>query len=544
MSLTGNAHLTVNGDESIGRFGTGTFSQSALNHLVTGNLTVGPGGHFTLDTGGALAVGMTHTIDPGGTFDQLDGDVNATSLSDSGTYNLTGGTLRGAAQNVQSGGILNWTGGQIGDASHGTTAVASGGSLVISGSGNRPLLNREFTNDGVVKWNGTTDILAQQGTTVQNGTLNAGTGVLEIYNDQSFHYDGTGTGVTNYGTIWKKAGAGVTQFNSSLTSTGTIQVDTGTVRVNGRFIASGTIDGSGTTEAGAGSGAFTIADGTGTPAILSKNGAGSLVINAAQDHPAGSKLQVNAGTAVFNTDAGSSSGRNLSVQVADAAHVSFNSTQHVAQLDISGTANLASGRRMISANELRLNSTSTLGTLDVSDGAMTIHGGSSIGDITSWLASGYASRTWTGIGINSSAAAANPADRSVGTGPADNLLGIPSGGTSTWLGETVEADSILLRYTLPGDANLDGVVDFSDQTRLAQHYNYVGGMHWYEGDFNYDGNVDFSDLAILSQHYNTSLPPTGAAPVFSAVAVPEPVSSLVLLPVGAVALCRRRRRRN
>jgi hypothetical protein len=225
MSLSGSAHLTVNGDEIVSQFGEGVFTQGATDHVVTGSLTVGNAGHFTLNTGGTLTVGgTTGTLGVlgGGVFDQPGGDVNAANLVDWGTYNLGGGTVRGSVQSIDSGGVLNWTGGQIGDATHGTTTVGGSGTLVISGSGYRPLVNREFTNQGgLVQWTGTTDILAQQGTTV----VNSSGGVVEITNNQTFT---SSTGFTNSATLWKHGATGLTTFNSDVTSDGTITVDSGT----------------------------------------------------------------------------------------------------------------------------------------------------------------------------------------------------------------------------------------------------------------------------------------------------------------------------
>jgi autotransporter-associated beta strand protein len=156
---------------------------------------------------------------------------------------------------------------------------------------------------------------------------------------------------------------------------------------------------------------------------------------------------------------------------------------------------------------------------------------------------------WTGAGITSSDAAADPA-KGVGYALAGEALGANGG---DFMGATVDASSVLARYTLLGDATLDGAVDFNDLVKLAQNYNSsvpVGDSGWYHGDFNYDDKVDFNDLVKLAQNYNGSLPATLASPsgtVFNDdlarafASVPEP-STLGLL--GSLLLgCRRRRRR-
>jgi hypothetical protein len=83
--------------------------------------------------------------------------------------------------------------------------------------------------------------------------------------------------------------------------------------------------------------------------------------------------------------------------------------------------------------------------------------------------------------------------------------------TGTFMGKTgIDSDSILVRYTLAGDATLDGTVDFNDLVHLAQNYNTTVSATtdswWYNGDFTYDGVVDFNDLVKLAQNYNTALP--------------------------------------
>jgi len=56
---------------------------------------------------------------------------------------------------------------------------------------------------------------------------------------------------------------------------------------------------------------------------------------------------------------------------------------------------------------------------------------------------------------------------------------------------------------LPGDANLDGKVDFTDLVTVARNYGATinpGQFNWYYGDFNGDGKVGFDDLVILARH--------------------------------------------
>jgi hypothetical protein len=142
--------------------------------------------------------------------------------------------------------------------------------------------------------------------------------------------------------------------------------------------------------------------------------------------------------------------------------------------------------------------------------------------------------------------------KAIGYAEAGDVLLFSNGATSdTFLGSTVDRTSVLVRYTLAGDANLDGSVDFLDLSRLAQNYNAAGGTRtWSSGDFNNDGIVDFNDLAKLAQNYNTALPTgsiAGAPAGFTAdlaqafASVPEPsVAVFALVMTCGLTLGRRR----
>jgi ELWxxDGT repeat protein len=80
-------------------------------------------------------------------------------------------------------------------------------------------------------------------------------------------------------------------------------------------------------------------------------------------------------------------------------------------------------------------------------------------------------------------------------------------------------------FTLAGDANRDGVVNFSDLLTLAKNYNQTG-VTLAQGDFNGDGVVNFIDLLTLAKAYNKALPPASAGPVGVAAVGTEAMPSL------------------
>jgi hypothetical protein len=150
-------------------------------------------------------------------------------------------------------------------------------------------------------------------------------------------------------------------------------------------------------------------------------------------------------------------------------------------------------------------------TLDITDNSLVVDyaGTSPISGLTTALTSGYNAGAWNGTGIVSSTIAATPG-RTIGYGEATDIF---STFPATFAGANVDDTSVLIRITAPGDANLDGSVNFDDLLRLAQAYG-TSARTFAQGNFNYDaaGNVDFDDLLLLAQHYGTTMvvapPPT------------------------------------
>ena len=77
--------------------------------------------------------------------------------------------------------------------------------------------------------------------------------------------------------------------------------------------------------------------------------------------------------------------------------------------------------------------------------------------------------------------------------------------------------AVVLKTSLPGDANFDGKVDINDLTIVLAHYGQTG-MSWRQGEFAGDGTVDINDLTIVLAHYGQ----TAAASGWWHSAVPEP----------------------
>jgi alpha-L-arabinofuranosidase len=179
---------------------------------------------------------------------------------------------------------------------------------------------------------------------------------------------------------------------------------------------------------------------------------------------------------------------------------------------------LAIGSGISTQASLIINSGSTL---DITNNQfnITYAGGSDpISTIVAYLTAAYAHGGWNSPGINSSSVAGNPGYALGYADGADGAVASLSSGT------------IEIKYTLLGDANLDGLVSGDDFSILAGNLGRaVSG--WDKGDFTYDGLVsgdDFSALVgNLGKHANLAaveLPET-TTPLQATVAAQETTST-------------------
>jgi hypothetical protein len=200
------------------------------------------------------------------------------------------------------------------------------------------------------------------------------------------------------------------------------------------------------------------------------------------------------------------------------------------------------------------------GRLDMVDKDLVQHStsGTRVADaarITNQLKQGanfsHAGQFWTGNGIVTSLGG-NGSTSYTAIGVAVNdfaLLGGAQTGAlySTFSGQNVGINDVLVKYTYFGDADLDGAVTTNDYFQIDN--GFLGSKTgWINGDFDYDGAVTTNDYflidnAVLGQ--GAALVPAAvgsAEPLSGVTAVPEPASLGIFAFAAAAAIARRRRR--
>jgi autotransporter-associated beta strand protein len=275
---------------------------------------------------------------------------------------------------------------------------------------------------------------------------------------------------------------------------------------------------------------------------LTKTGPG-LVILASPNNSFLNPVTINAGTLRVTGSIATSAGVNVNATGTFEA----GATQTVQKLTINagGVARITDGVLTVGGNS------TNNGILDVTTRGLIVdypvgNEALALQTIRAAIISGYNGGDWAGNGITSSAITTN--NRAIGYAQSTEITLGPG---NTFMDSPVDDSAILVRYTITGDANMDGTIGFADLVAVAQHYGINdGSATWVEGDSNYDGNVSFADLVAVAQSYGGALPSSAiaGAPVNFAgdmaaafASVPEP-SAIALIAIGAAGMLRRRRR--
>lgn len=271
-----------------------------------------------------------------------------------------------------------------------------------------------------------------------------------------------------------------------------------------------------------------------TPRTITRNGMGVLDLDTTPAFPAGSRLRVQAGTTNLNTNLGSPGVATISLDASGVGTV-VHAAAELDLLDLNITAqsqmNLGSGTGVLSVRTLLVDEA----TLVIGDATVLVDQANAA-TLTAAIRSAFVGENGIETGI---------AGRSVGLIDLDTYFGgmVPG----VYLGRPVDAQTLMLRASLPGDSNLDGLVNFEDLLAVARAFD--GSGFWSDGDFDFDGQVGFADLLIVARSFSGSPVIDGGA-IDSAFAgdfalarslVPEPVLMSVIGVAATLGLRRSRR---
>jgi hypothetical protein len=188
-------------------------------------------------------------------------------------------------------------------------------------------------------------------------------------------------------------------------------------------------------------------------------------------------------------------------------------TSNLGALTIAGATDAWTGRLDVNNNDALVRSSAATKTADFNR-------------LYNQLKSGYATAAWNGTGINSSTAAADP-NFETGLVLIDNEVFA----YTDFSGQTVNADSLLLKYTYYGDIDANGEVNADDLTIFANNFGKPSGAGQVDGDIDFDADVDADDLTVFANNFGKGI----GAPLATGTvaAVPEP-ASLVLAGLAAL----------
>jgi hypothetical protein len=292
--------LLFNGGVTNG--GVVSVSSGATNRWAGGG--AGSGTFNALASAMVEWTGGTFTLNPGaqlngnGLYRLNDGNVTADPSLTVENLDIVSGTLGGTGTVTVVGQML-WTGGTM--SGSGRTIIAPGATLEAPIPSVAFLSGRTLENGGTILFSGSGN-LGLTGTAV---ITNRPGGVFNFENESPFGLGGSANGrFDNAGTIRKSAGIGTSTVVNGLTfnNSGAVEIQTGTLVLNGGFTNHGTITlSAGTTNRLAGGGS---ASGTFTAAAsaLVEWTASTFTLNPGAQLNGAGRYRLNGGTLTANPD--------------------------------------------------------------------------------------------------------------------------------------------------------------------------------------------------------------------------------------------------
>ena len=117
--------------------------------------------------------------------------------------------------------------------------------------------------------------------------------------------------------------------------------------------------------------------------------------------------------------------------------------------------------------------------------------------------------SWAGPGLTSSAARAD-AHGSTSLAVFNNDDGAGHALLSSFGGQSIGADCILVKYTWNGDANADGILDGDDYFLIDCGY-LAQAKRYQDGDFNFDELITAEDYFLIDSAFIGQSRPLGAS---------------------------------
>jgi autotransporter-associated beta strand protein len=480
----------------------------------------------TLDLYGNVTQTVGSLDSPGGLYDVANSTVNSILTNESPDPTTLATIIINGSKTTNFAGFIT----------DGANSPTPGGALAIE-------LGSNYT--------GTLWLNSQTNNNYAGGTiLNGGTLILGSQGDQLLGAS-TAQGDTVVSPV--TFGGGTLELSTSWVTSRPLTINPGTSTISEQTpgqsvnLTAPSIDWNGGALALTNTGASTLVQNGGTisvthGSVLSVTSGLSLAVSGTTDPFTDATNTLNH-VAIVNNGSFSVTGVNSSI-----AGITGTGALTVGDGSTTNTLQLAHQSGDSSQGSLTINGNSVL---DITNNTMYIDfgtGSDPITTIAAYIKAGYNGGGWNGRGIVSTTAQTTTNGLLYGVGYADGKDHVVVGLT---------AGQIEVKYTLLGDANLDGLVNGSDFNILAANFNQsITG--WDQGDFNYDGLVNASDFNVLAANFNQGVSGAdvsggdmAALDAFAVAnglslptsSVPEPATT-GLLSAGVIGVLARRRRRS